>query len=71
MIRIKDTFVSIDNVRYITYRCEERFNQHYITIAYFFTDAITSVEVDSHEEFEDYAEMMREMIRVDKEKSRE
>lgn len=62
MVRVKDTFVALDNIKTITY--EERYigiadcMEKYLVIKHFYDDELVRISVDSFQEFEELAQII-------------
>lgn len=55
MLRVKDTYISIEDILSVDYHYEDRWDRYYICVRYK-DDHCVNIEVDSIEEYEYWSE---------------
>lgn len=56
MIRVKNTYVTIDNLKSITFENGCSFSPNYLVITYFYDDEDVKIEVKNFDEFVEVAD---------------
>lgn len=67
MIRVKDVYISIKDIKKISYEMAYMFGtdkMHYLVIDYIFDDKPISITVDSFEDYETQADFISEQVNL-------